>query len=348
METIYQTDVAIIEVLQSWLLQYEKVFISISNIFDPRYAFLLYSPIVFSMDWFIGRKLMWVVVAVEWMNHLLKWLLHGERPYWWVHEADVYNGKGVPVPNIYQFSLTCETGPGSPSGHSQITAAVWYVIFDSFLEKYHAEVEKDDRIRKICWVAYFFLLATIGASRIFIAAHFPHQCLFGMFLGWQVAKQLKNINQKSFNVLYYCAFTAGMFTSAFIVFEFLEIIGSDPMWTIERAVKWCANPENVHLDTTPLFAMMRYCGFMLGMGFGFNSYSFAKHSKENFTMPMKTACAAWSVGTCLLSETITFSKENMVYFYFQAFALNAFLAYAVIAVIPNMVALIWKMKEKIS
>ncbi|PRD30138.1 UNVERIFIED_CONTAM: Glucose-6-phosphatase 2 [Trichonephila clavipes] len=81
MEAIYQTDVAIIEVLQSWkfcshfhrFLQYEQVFISISNIFDPRYAFLLYFPIVFSMDWFIGRKLMWVVVTAEWMNHLLKW-----------------------------------------------------------------------------------------------------------------------------------------------------------------------------------------------------------------------------------------------------------------------------------
>ncbi|GFY78045.1 glucose-6-phosphatase [Trichonephila inaurata madagascariensis] len=139
------------------------------------------------MDWFIGRKLMWVVVTAEWMNHLLKWLLHGERPYWWVHEADVYNGKGIPVPNIYQFSLTCETGPGSPSGHSQITAAVWYVIFDSFLEKYHAIVEKDGHIRKLCWLAYFFLLATIGASRIFIAAHFPHQCLFGMFLATRFA-----------------------------------------------------------------------------------------------------------------------------------------------------------------
>ncbi|PRD30139.1 UNVERIFIED_CONTAM: Glucose-6-phosphatase [Trichonephila clavipes] len=207
---------------------------------------------------------------------------------------------------------------------------------------------RNSRIRKLCWLAYFFLLATIGASRIFIAAHFPHQCLFGMFLGWQVAKRLKNINQRSFSVLNYMAFTVGMFTSAFIVFEFLEIIGSDPMWTIERAVKWCANPENVHLDTTPLFAMMRYCGFMLGMGFGFNSYSFAEHSKENFTMPMKITCAACSVGVCLLSETITFSKETMVFFYFQAFALNAFLAYAIIAVIPHIVALMCKIKEKVS
>ncbi|KAF8764565.1 Glucose-6-phosphatase like protein [Argiope bruennichi] len=346
MEGIYQIDVTIIEVFQSWFLEYEKVFIAISNIFDPRYAFLLYAPIVFSVDWYIGRKLMWVVVAVEWINHLLKWLLHGERPYWWVHEADVYNGRGIPVPNIYQFSLTCETGPGSPSGHSQSCAAVWYVIFDSFLEKYGSVVQKDDRISKLCWAIYFALLATVGTSRIFIAAHFPHQCLFGMFLGWLVATRLKNINQKHFSIFQYCVFTLGMFASAFLVFEFLEVIGADPMWTIERAVKWCNNPDNVHLDTTPLYAMMRYCGFMFGMGFGFNSYSFNTFSKENFTTPMKICCALLSVAVCLLSETITFSKENMAFFYFQAFALNAFLSYVMISVIPNMVFQVSKLKEK--
>ncbi|GIY50182.1 glucose-6-phosphatase 2 [Caerostris extrusa] len=348
METLYQADVAIIEVLQSWFLQYENVFISISNIFDPRYAFLLYSPIIFSMDWFIGRKLMWVIVAVEWINHLLKWLLHGERPYWWVHEADVYNGKGIPVPNIYQFYLTCETGPGCPSGHSQSTAAVWFVICDSFLEKYHAIVEKDNRISKLCWLLYFALLTTIGTSRIFIAAHFPHQCLLGMFLGWQVATRLRNINQKNFGILHYCAFTAGMLCSAFLVFEFLAVIGMDPMWTIDRAVKWCNNPDNIHLDTTPLYAMMRYCGFMFGMGFGFNSYSFATYTKETFSTQMRVVCATLSVGGCLLSETIVFSKENMAFFYFQAFVLNAFLSYFMIAVVPQMVALIWKTKEKAS
>ena len=41
-------------------------------------------------------------------------LLHGERPYWWVHETSLYQV----APTIHQYSLTCETGPGTESLHA--------------------------------------------------------------------------------------------------------------------------------------------------------------------------------------------------------------------------------------
>jgi len=37
-------------------------------------------------------------------------ILFGERPYWWVHETDYYSNTSAP--EIQQFPLTCETGPG--------------------------------------------------------------------------------------------------------------------------------------------------------------------------------------------------------------------------------------------
>lgn len=37
-------------------------------------------------------------------------ILFGERPYWWVQETDYYSN--TPAPEIQQFPLTCETGPG--------------------------------------------------------------------------------------------------------------------------------------------------------------------------------------------------------------------------------------------
>ena len=37
-------------------------------------------------------------------------MLHGERPYWWVHATSLYAEDGRPT--LTQFSLTCETGPG--------------------------------------------------------------------------------------------------------------------------------------------------------------------------------------------------------------------------------------------
>ncbi len=42
------------------------------------------------------------------------WYIHrvlfGERPYWWVHETQFYGP--VKRPELQQFSITCETGPG--------------------------------------------------------------------------------------------------------------------------------------------------------------------------------------------------------------------------------------------
>lgn len=38
-------------------------------------------------------------------------ILFGERPYWWVHETNYYSNASAP--EIQQFPLTCETGPGT-------------------------------------------------------------------------------------------------------------------------------------------------------------------------------------------------------------------------------------------
>lgn len=60
--------------------------------------------------------------------------MHGDRPYWWIHEVDTKNSSAA-LPDILQFSTTCETGPGTPSGHSMAMSAVWYVITHSVIER---------------------------------------------------------------------------------------------------------------------------------------------------------------------------------------------------------------------
>ncbi|XP_015927004.2 glucose-6-phosphatase catalytic subunit 1 isoform X2 [Parasteatoda tepidariorum] len=274
-------------------------------------------------------------------------LLHGERPYWWVHETQIYNTTGKTIPFLHQFPITCETGPGSPSGHSQSTASVWYVIIQTFLQKNNfSSIDRYGLISKTCWFVYFLLLTAIGTSRIFIAAHFPHQCIFGIILGWAVAVSLENINQVKCNILQYSTITAGMMASAAFVYTFLETIGTDPMWTINKAIKWCIDENYIHLDTTPLYSMMRYCGFMLGMGFGFNSSYFEKNYQLEYTIRKRLLCALLSVASCLLSEEIIFHKDSLILYYFQAFLLNMVLAYIIVAVIPTVTNAIWTIKEK--
>lgn len=92
--------------------------------------------------------------------YLLNRLMFGERPYWWVKET-VYYGNWT-LPQIKQFPMTCETGPGecllmvlilqtnslnqkqisqqilsplqgSPSGHAMGAAGVYYAMITSLL-----------------------------------------------------------------------------------------------------------------------------------------------------------------------------------------------------------------------
>lgn len=112
-------------------------------------------------------------------------MLHGERPYWWVHETDVYNrtGHGT-APSIRQYSLTCETGPGSPSGHAMVSAAIWYIILDFAMRRTGCAQQVGKAWAcSFHWCAYTALLCVVSLSRVYIAAHFPHQCLMGMVIG---------------------------------------------------------------------------------------------------------------------------------------------------------------------
>lgn len=45
-----------------------------------------------------------------------------DRPFWWVREY------GAGAPDLRQTPLTCETGPGSPSGHVMGFAALLYAL----------------------------------------------------------------------------------------------------------------------------------------------------------------------------------------------------------------------------
>jgi glucose-6-phosphatase len=63
--------------------------------------------------------------------------MHGERPYWWVHEmeeAHKLDAHPHKIAEIHQYSSTCETGPGMPSGHSMAMSAAWYVIIHAIVE----------------------------------------------------------------------------------------------------------------------------------------------------------------------------------------------------------------------
>lgn len=107
----------------------------LSNVGDPRYAFLIYFPVAFCISRSTGTRVLWTACVAEWLNAVLKLILHGDRPYWWVGETYYYLDKKELEDTLpKQYYLTCETGPGSPSGHAMVTSAVLYVLVRAVLD----------------------------------------------------------------------------------------------------------------------------------------------------------------------------------------------------------------------
>lgn len=346
MESLYENSMFAIESLQSSFPQQKGIFFMISNIFDPRYAFLVYAPILYALDSSSGKKLMWVSVLAEWSNQILKWMLRGERPYWWVHEAGIYNRTGNPTPAIQQYFMTCETGPGSPSGHAMVTAAVWYVLIESLLKKVGAINKNSKHLASlVCWSSYLFMLCCVSASRVFIAAHFPHQCALGMIIGFGFAMNMERVmaTLERLNLRHYILSTGLLLFSALATFVVLRAMGINPMWSVDRAVKWCARQEYIHMDTTPFFSMMRYCGFLLGMGLAFNSDLYMKLQSPagQPSIPARIFTAFLCLIVAKLSEQIDLPKSNNQIFYGTAFLLNALLPFLFIAVLPHLTNRLW-------
>ncbi|PNJ07012.1 G6PC isoform 3 [Pongo abelii] len=94
-------------------------FILVSAIADLRNAFYVLFPIWFHLQEAVGIKLLWVAVIGDWLNLVFKWILFGQRPYWWVLDTDYYSNTSVPL--IKQFPVTCETGPGKEKADLQIS-----------------------------------------------------------------------------------------------------------------------------------------------------------------------------------------------------------------------------------
>lgn len=288
MDTVlYDISIPYISTLQDKFSEQANLMQMISIIFDPKYAFLIYSPIAYLLDHRVGKRLILTTVITEWLNMLLKWFLHGERPYWYVHSSGHFNTDEI---NIKQFPITCELGPGHPSGHAMVTAAVWFIILDSMKTLYdnwrqqsnlsslwltpssssQALANKQTTANNSnilaglsIWTLYGILLTVVSVSRVFLGCHFPHQCLAGALLGFFVSKVISKFETSA---RHFIITALVLFTTAFGTFLSLQALGFDPAWTIKLATTHCIKREYIHLDTAPFFSVMRYCGFALGTG----------------------------------------------------------------------------------
>ncbi|NXJ04224.1 G6PC3 phosphatase, partial [Odontophorus gujanensis] len=176
-----------------WL---ENFWITVTSVADPKCIYTMFFPLSYFLDRKVGGAVVRGGLLAAGVTDLrcirsppfsipppLRFLF-GERPFWWIHESGFASRQPV---TLRQFPVTCETGPGSPSGHCMITgAALWPLV--SALTASASRHSKSLLLKLIPFGAYTLLLLAVGLSRIFVLAHFPHQVLGGIVagaaLGW--------------------------------------------------------------------------------------------------------------------------------------------------------------------
>ncbi|XP_077481151.1 glucose-6-phosphatase a, catalytic subunit, tandem duplicate 1 isoform X2 [Stigmatopora argus] len=336
MDLVHSWGVELVLHLQTTYSAHEGLFSLASNVADLHTTFFFFFPIWFHLRRDVGLRLIWVAVIGDWINLVLKWVLFGERPYWWVHETHFYGARAAPL--LQQFPITCETGPGSPSGHAMGAAGVWYVMVTAMLamakeKKCPPSLYKV--LNVVLWVLMGLLVLVVCMSRVYMAAHFPHQVVAGIITGTMVAEVLSKVKWiYSANLRIYTFTTFLLTTFAVGFYILLKALGVDLLWTLQKAQKWCARAEWVHMDSTPFASLLRNMGSLLGLGLGLRSPPL-----HGTSIAFKTGCIVTSVALLRLLDLWTFSSENLVAFYCLSFGKNA-----VALLIPTMLvpqALCW-------
>ncbi|XP_054454279.1 glucose-6-phosphatase a, catalytic subunit, tandem duplicate 1 [Anoplopoma fimbria] len=332
--------------LQTTYSRYEGLFSLASNVADLHTTFFCFFPIWFHLRRDTALRLIWVAVLGDWLNLVLKWVLFGERPYWWVHETQFY-GAGL-VPSLQQFPITCETGPGSPSGHAMGAAGVWYVMVTALLAIV-TEKRCPPLLYRFLQVGLWMLMGLVELvvcmSRVYMAAHFPHQVVAGVITGLLVAVVVsteKWIYSASMKKYFYTTLFLTSFAVAFYLV--LKAVGVDLLWTLEKAQRWCVRPEWVHLDSTPFASLLRNMGSLLGLGLGLHSNLYTENEKKKTSTSFKTGCIIVSLFLLQLLDGWTFSPENIVTFYFLSFGKSVVALLIPTALVPC--ALYWMCKGK--
>lgn len=213
------------------------------------------------------------------------------------------------------------------------------------------------------------VVLVVCMSRVYMAAHFPHQVIAGVITGENdvFCGQVRLCSSCSPNSRYSsptgpnkmvlfdgpspsCGFVSGVLVAEVISKEkwiydasmrkyfhttlsltslavgfylLLRVLGVDLLWTMEKAQKWCVNPEWVHLDSTPFASLLRNMGTLFGLGLGLHSPLYSETKTKNTSTGFRMGCIIVSLFLLHLLDGWTFSSENLTTFYFLSFGKSA-------------------------
>ncbi|XP_065109516.1 glucose-6-phosphatase 3 [Paramisgurnus dabryanus] len=332
MEIIYRQGVWMAEALQLRTRSYEDFWLVTSHMADPKAAVLLVFPFAFYVHRRTGIAVLWVAALSEWLNLVFKWILFGERPYWWIRESGLFFEN---LPKVHQFQSTCETGPGSPSGHAMVTSAVWWVIISSLASFFHARTGSKI-LAAVPYLFYVVLLGCVGLSRIFILAHFPHQVIAGLLTGAILGVYLNRSVPEGRPLLFFLRYSMMLLFCALLLHTALQRTGIDLSWSISLAKRWCSHPEWVRMDTAPFSSLTRDAGVLLGLGLS----QFWKPGGWALPWVPRTLCLALSSMALHYISSFQLPTASPLLFYSLFFLKYTVVPQVVMVLIPGFVHLL--------
>ncbi|NWH68521.1 G6PC3 phosphatase, partial [Geococcyx californianus] len=226
MEALYTASIRFAEVLQAGPPWLEKFWIAVTSLADPKSIFTICFPLTYFLDHRVGVSVLWIGLVAEWLNVVLKWFLFGERPFWWVHESGLASLEPVA---LHQFPISCETGPGDPSGHCMIMgAALWPLV--TTLTGLVSRHSRSMAVKLVPFGAYVLLLLAVGLSRIFVLAHFPHQVVGGILAGAALGQGLQAHSLVAHRPGFFMGAALALLLSALALHSLLIAAGVDIDW----------------------------------------------------------------------------------------------------------------------
>ncbi|NXR00238.1 G6PC3 phosphatase, partial [Sagittarius serpentarius] len=226
MDALHTAGIRFAEVLQSGPPWLEKFWISVTSSADPKCIFTVCFPLAYFLDRKVGVSVLWIGLVSEWLNVVLKWFLFGERPFWWVHESGLASKELV---TLRQFPVSCETGPGSPSGHCMITgAALWPLV--TALTALASRRSRSVVVNLTPFGAYALLQLAVGLSRVFVLAHFPHQVVGGILAGAALGWGLQPHTPAAHNPGFFLATALALLLSSLALHSLVIAAGIDIDW----------------------------------------------------------------------------------------------------------------------
>ncbi|XP_076121944.1 glucose-6-phosphatase catalytic subunit 1-like [Alosa pseudoharengus] len=347
MDTIHSFGVRSTQYLQENYADAQGWFLFVSSVADLRTAFLILFPLLFHLHPATGVKLVWVAVLGDWLNLVCKWLLFGERPYWWVQETSFYDNSTIP--QIKQFPMTCETGPGSPSGHAMGAAGVYYALITSILNAFlqHCGSPAQSWCTKILvWTVFWVMQICVCLSRVFIGAHFPHQVAIGVVVGIAVAEGLNRAHWilcVSFRG--YARLTLFLLAFALGLYVLLNAVAVDLLWSLAKAQRWCAKAAWVRLETTPFASLLRNTGVLFGLGTALHLPVWDKavgwksvKCGPTSGVPFRLTCASAAILLLNVLDAIGPPVHSYPLFYLLSFCKSATVPLTTVSIVPYCVA----------